>query len=324
MSLLELKDVEIQYITSIETVYAVNGVSFSIEKGECMGLVGETGAGKTSTALSILRLLSEPTGKVSNGQIIFDGKDLLELSEAEMRKIRGDEITMIFQDPMTALNPVKTVGEQIAEVVKLHKMCSRAEAEQRACEMLESVGIRAERAKEYPHQFSGGMKQRVVIAMALACEPKLLLADEPTTALDVTIQAQVIEMMIDLRKQYQMSMLFITHDLGVVADICDRVGIMYAGEIVEYGTLDDIFRSKCHPYTKGLFDSIPSLSKDVDRLIPIPGLAPDPADLPSGCKFHDRCPKVTAKCRQVVPEAVEVNPGHIVRCHLFGKEGEQA
>lgn len=321
MSVLEVKDLEVQYKTSIETVYAVNGISFSLERGECLGLVGETGAGKTSTALSILRLLAVPQGKITNGQILYDGENLLEKSEAEMRKIRGNDITMIFQDPMTALNPVKTVGYQIAEVVSLHQDCTKKEAFDIACAMLERVGIRAERAYEYPHEFSGGMKQRVVIAMALACEPKLLLADEPTTALDVTIQAQVIAMMAELRQQYQMSMIFITHDLGVVADVCDKVAIMYAGEIVEYGTLDHIFREKSHPYTQGLFDSIPSLSVDIDRLKPIKGLAPNPTELPSGCKFHPRCPFATEKCGQVAPEPVELSPGHIVRCHQCSGEG---
>ena len=317
MSLLEVKNLEVQYVTSMETVHAVNGISFSLEKGECLGLVGETGAGKTSTALSILRLLPTPPAKVVNGEIIYNGEDILQKSESEMRRIRGNDITMIFQDPMTALNPVKTVGTQIAEVVKLHQNCSKAEAMERARAMLEGVGIRPERAKDFPHQFSGGMKQRVVIAIALACEPKLLLADEPTTALDVTIQAQVIDMMVTLRKQYQMSMIFITHDLGVVADICDKVAIMYAGQIVEYGTLEKIFRERKHPYTKGLFDSIPSLTKDVERLTPIEGLTPDLANLPGGCKFHPRCPYATEKCRQIDPAAIELGADHIVRCHLY-------
>lgn len=320
MSLLEVKNLEVQYITSEETVCAVNNISFSLEKGECIGLVGETGAGKTTTALSIIRLLADPPAKIKSGEIIYNGENLLKLDEKAMRAIRGNDITMIFQDPMTALNPVKKVGEQIAEVIRLHTSCTRAQARERACETLEKVGIRAERANDYPHQFSGGMKQRVVIAMALACEPNLLLADEPTTALDVTIQAQVIEMMRNLRSQYDMSMIFITHDLGVVAEICDRVAIMYAGEIVESGSLVDIFDHRTHPYTIGLFGSIPSLVDDVERLSPINGLTPNPAALPSGCKFHPRCPYAGEKCREVAPEATEITPGHIVRCHRCGNE----
>lgn len=322
MSLFEIKDLEVQYVTSQETVHAVNGVSFSLEKGECLGLVGETGAGKTSTALSIMRLLPVPPAKITNGEVMYNGQDILQMSEAEMRKIRGNDITMIFQDPMTALNPVKRVGDQIAEVVRNHQNCSKKEAMKRACEMLESVGIRAERANEFPHQFSGGMKQRVVIAIALACEPKLLLADEPTTALDVTIQAQVIKMMTVLRRQYQMSMIFITHDFGIVADICDKVAIMYAGEIVEYGSLRDIFKNRSHPYTKGLFNSIPSLTKNVERLEPISGQTPNPADLPSGCKFHPRCPFATERCAREVPVNAELTQGHFVKCHLYEGGGE--
>jgi len=320
MSLLEINNLEVQYVMTDETIHAVNNISFSLEKGECLGLVGETGAGKTTTALSILRLLASPPAKTVNGEILYKGQDILKLREKEMREIRGDEITMIFQDPMTSLNPVKRVGDQIAEVIMQHRHCSKTEAFRLACDMLNQVGIRDERATEFPHQFSGGMKQRVVIAMALACQPNLLLADEPTTALDVTIQAQVVEMMIALRKQYQMSMIFITHDLGLVADICDKVAIMYAGEIVEYGNLEDIYLRTSHPYTVGLFGSIPSLSKDVDRLSPIQGLPPNPAKLPTGCKFHTRCERASEKCSCDEPLFHEIEPGHFVRCHLFDQE----
>ncbi|MCR4441218.1 MAG: ABC transporter ATP-binding protein [Peptococcaceae bacterium] len=323
MSLLEVKELEVQYVTSEEVVRAVNGISFKLEKGECLGLVGETGAGKTTTALSIIRLLPDPPAKVSHGEILYNGKDLLKVDEKEMQKIRGNDITMIFQDPMTALNPVKRVGDQIAEVIKNHQDCSNEEAYRKACKMLEDVGIRAERATEYPHQFSGGMKQRVIIAIALACEPNLLLADEPTTALDVTIQAQVIEMMIELRRKYQMSMIFITHDLGVVADICDKVAIMYAGEIIEYGSLKDIFLERSHPYTKGLFGSIPSLTKDVDRLEPIKGMMPNPANLPAGCKFHPRCPYAMEICSKIIPGETVLGDGHFVRCHLYSREDKK-
>ena len=319
MSLLEVRDLHVKYVTSDAVMYAVNGVTFSLEKGECLGIVGETGAGKTTTALSILGLLPDPPAKVPDGQILFEGKNLLQLNEKEMQKIRGDKITMIFQDPMTSLNPVKRVGDQIAEVIKLHQNCTRAEAMNKACEMLERVGIRRERANEFPHQFSGGMKQRVVIAIALACEPALLLADEPTSALDVTIQVQVINMMVELRKQYQMSMIFITHDLGVVAEVCDKVAIMYAGEIIEYGTLEHIYQHTSHPYTKGLFASIPSLSKEVRRLTPIDGMMPNPAQLPEGCKFHPRCPYATQRCRTTAPPVVETAQGHMVRCFLAGE-----
>lgn len=321
MSLLEVKNLEVKYVTSEETVCAVNGISFSLEEGECLGLVGETGAGKTTTALSILGLLPVPPAKIANGEILYEGQDLLQQSEKQVQEIRGNDITMIFQDPMTSLNPIKCVGDQVAEVIRRHQSCSKKEAYVKACEMFEKVGIRPERASEFPHQFSGGMKQRVVIAIALACQPKLLLADEPTTALDVTIQAQVIKMMRNLREKNKMSMIFITHDLGIVADICDKVAIMYAGEIVEFGTLENIFHNRSHPYTEGLFRSIPSLSEDVERLEPIKGLAPNPADLPSGCKFHPRCKYATEKCSQIEPATHEVTPGHLVCCHRMDSEG---
>ena len=321
MNELEIKDLTIHFVTRSGTVRAVNNVSFAIGKGETLGLVGETGAGKTTTALGILRLVPDPPGKIIGGEILFEGKDVMEMTEEELREMRGGSISMIFQDPMTALNPVLTVGDQIAEMTELHSDCSKSESMERAKEMLKTVGIAPERAGEYPHQFSGGMKQRVVIAIALACNPSLLLADEPTTALDVTIQAQVLEMIKELQEKQGTSMLLITHDLGVVAETCDKVAIMYAGEIVEYGSLEHIFNHVQHPYTKGLFDSLPSLDKDVHRLHPIEGLMPDPSNLPKGCKFHPRCPWATAECSQHEPELSEIEPGHLVRCLLAdGKE----
>ncbi len=319
MSLLEIRNLSIHFVSHKQDIAAVNGVDLTIEKGKTMGLVGETGAGKTTTALGILNLIQKPQGRFLSGEIIYKGRDLLKLSEDEMRKVRGKEISMIFQDPMTALNPILPVGEQIAEVIRLHEKCSDAEAEKKSLQMLEMVGIRAERSGEYPHQFSGGMKQRVVIAIALACNPSFLIADEPTTALDVTIQAQVLEMMADLRNRFGTSMLLITHDLGIVAENCDDVAIMYAGEIIEIGTLERIFHNPKHPYTLGLFGSIPSLDKDEDRLHPIPGLMPDPAALPRGCKFHERCDRACEACSELIQELVEIEPGHKVRCHRVVK-----
>ena len=321
MALLEIKNLTIHFETREETVRAVNDVSLSIEKGETLGLVGETGAGKTTTALGILRLISDTVGRYKSGEIIYKGQDILKMNDHEVRDIRGNEISMIFQDPMTALNPIIRVVDQIAEGLRIHSDMSKADAVKKASEMLELVGIPAERGREYPHQFSGGMKQRVVIAMALACSPKLLLADEPTTALDVTIQAQVLEMMNDLKKEFDSAMLLITHDLGVVAETCDKVAIMYAGEVVEYGSLEDIFDRTAHPYTEGLFGSLPSLDKDVHRLQPIEGLMPDPANLPKGCKFHPRCKQATEDCAKYHPETVELTPGHFVRCLKYGGKG---
>ena len=322
--LLELKDLSVKYITSDGTVEAVNGISLQVDRGETLGLVGETGAGKTTAALSILRLLPDPPGKIVGGDIRFQGESLLEKTEKEMRAIRGGQISMIFQDPMTALNPVIRVGEQIAEVILLHDKISKAEAERRALEMLELVGIPAERGSEYPHQFSGGMKQRVVIAIALACSPALLLADEPTTALDVTIQAQVLELINQLQEKLHTATILITHDLGVVAETCSKVAVMYAGEIVESGSLADLFDRAAHPYTVGLFQSIPSLEEDVDLLRPIPGLMPDPNALPQGCKFHPRCPYADERCRTVQPPVEELSPGHLVKCLRFCGGAEQA
>ena len=314
MSLLEIKNLHVHYVTTDATFKAVNGIDLAIGKGETLGLVGETGAGKTTTALSILRLIPDPPGKIVGGEILYNGTDMLKMSDAEVRKIRGKEISMIFQDPMTALNPTMRVGQQIAEVIAHHNKCGQVEAMERAVEMLKLVGIEEARAMDYPHQFSGGMKQRVVIAIALACNPQLLLADEPTTALDVTIQAQVLDMMNDLKARMGTSLLLITHDLGIVAQCCDKVAIMYAGEIVEYGDKRHIFKDVRHPYTIGLFGSLPSLDKDVHRLKPIKGLMPDPANLPTGCSFCPRCPYATEACKTTSPEPIEVEPGHIVRC----------
>lgn len=326
MSLLDIKNLTIHFQTEEGDVCAVNGIDLSVEPGKTLGLVGETGAGKTTTALGILRLVPEP-GKVLSGTIEYKGKDIMQMSEKEVQDIRGNEISMIFQDPMTALNPVMTVGDQVAEVVLRHQNCTKAEAQGRMIEILGKVGIGAERATDYPHQFSGGMKQRVVIAIALACNPKLLLADEPTTALDVTIQAQVMSMINVLKEEFGTSMILITHDLGIVAESCDTVAIMYAGKIVETGSLEEIFDHTAHPYTIGLFRSIPSLEKDTRRLHPIAGLMPDPANLPSGCAFHPRCPYADELCAQQEPDAVELSPGHLCRCHHCdrvnaGKEAE--
>ena len=312
--LLEIKDLTIRFNTSEGVVRAVNGVSLDIGEGETLGLVGETGAGKTTTALGILKLISVPPGEYASGEILYNGESILDMDDERIRKVRGKQISMIFQDPMTALNPVIKVNEQIAEVIKLHDHCTKAESLKKAGEMLEMVGIPAARGEEYPHQFSGGMKQRVIIAMALACSPKLLLADEPTTALDVTIQAQILEMIRKLKSDLGTSMLLITHDLGIVAETCDKVAIMYAGEIVESGSLAHIFRNVRHPYTIGLFNAIPSLDKKVKRLSPIEGLMPDPTDLPTGCYFSPRCPFATAECSEKHPEMVETEPGHLVRC----------
>ena len=315
MSMLEVKDLHVHYETDAGVVKAVNGVSFTLEKGETLGLVGETGAGKTTTALALLRLVPDPPGKIVSGDILLEGKELLKLKTSEMRKLRGEKLAMIFQGPMTALNPVMTVGDQIAEVIRLHNRgLSKAQLAIKAAEMLETVGIPADRCNEYPHQFSGGMKQRVVIAIALACNPDILIADEPTTALDVTIQAQVLDLIRELKNQRQTSVILITHDLGVVAEICDKVAIMYAGEIVEIGTLEQVYRNPVHSYTKGLFNSLPDLHKNVHRLQPIRGLMPDPMALPEGCNFADRCDLCDASCREGEPHVVEVEPGHLVKC----------
>ena len=319
--LLRVRDLRIHFEMEKEVVEAVNGISFDLLKGETLGFVGETGAGKTTTALGIMRLVQTPPGHIVEGSILLEGEDLLTKSEVEMRKIRGNKISMIFQDPMTSLNPVLTIGDQIQEVIRLHNNISDAEAARRTIEMLEMVGIPGERYNEYPHQFSGGMKQRVVIAIALACHPELLIADEPTTALDVTIQAQVLDMMRDLRDQIGTSMLMITHDLGVIAEMCDKVAIVYAGQIVEFGTVWQIFDNPMHPYTRGLFDSLPSLDKDVHRLKPIEGLVPNPADLPPYCSFYERCDYRTDAWMGGERQRIEIEPGHYVMCCCAGRGG---
>ena len=320
-NILEIRDLVVEYHTDDAVIHAVNKVQLDVRKGETIGLVGETGAGKTTIARSIMRILQTPPAKFCGGTIVFEGQDLMSLSESQMRKIRGDKIAMIFQDPMTALNPIERVGYQIAEAIGLHNKVTRADAVLKACDMLEMVGIPAERYKEFPHQFSGGMKQRVVIAMALACNPILLLADEPTTALDVTIQAQVLEMMQSLKESMGTSVIMITHDLGVVADSCNSVAVVYAGEIVEYGSAEHIFEHASHPYTIGLFNSLPKLDSTEARLKPIAGLMPDPTSLPKGCKFCERCPEATSDCGTASPNVVEVEPGHQVKCLLRGVNG---
>ena len=322
-NILEIRDLVVEFNTEDGCVHAINGLNLSIGREKTLGLVGETGAGKTTTALSVLNLVPDPPGKICSGSITLDGRSVLDMSDDELEGMRGNDVAMIFQDPMTALNPIMKVGEQISEVIYEHDGCSLEEAYRKSLQMLEMVGIRPERAGEYPHQFSGGMKQRVVIAIALACNPQLLIADEPTTALDVTIQAQVLAMMKDLKTRLNTAMLLITHDLGIVAQTCDRVAIMYAGEIVEYGTLEHIFRNAVHPYTIGLFGSLPSLERSVRRLTPIPGLMPDPTDLPSGCSFHPRCPRACDRCTQAAPPYTEIESGHFVRC-IFAAEGGSA
>ncbi len=325
---LELKDLVVHYETPDGVAEAVNGISFEVYPAETLGLVGETGAGKTTIALTTMGLLPD-AGHVIDGEILLDGELITTTSRRKrdkkvlnkkLRQHRGGTMGMIFQDPMSALNPVKYVGDQIAEVVLLHNHCTKAEAKKRAIEMMETVGIPGERFAEYPHQFSGGMKQRIVIAMALACNPRLLIADEPTTALDVTIQAQVLDLMRELQKEFKTATLMITHDLGVVAEVCDKVAVIYAGEVVEYGTAEHIFNNPQHPYTHALFNALPSLDKEVTRLNSIEGLVSDPMDLPSYCSFCDRCAERCPECSIVDPTVTEIEPGHTVKCIKFMKK----
>ena len=320
--LLSVRNLKTSFFTHVGEVKAVRGISFDVNQGEVLGIVGESGSGKSVTSLSIMGLLQHP-GRVVDGEIFFQDQDILSYGKRRMRRVRGKEIAMIFQDPMTSLNPVYTVGNQIMEMLQEHEDIGKGEAKQRAIEMLRMVGIPSpeKRIHNYPHEFSGGMRQRAMIAIALACSPKLLIADEPTTALDVTIQAQVLDMMTELKTKMDSSMLLITHDLGVVAETCDKVAIMYAGEIVEYGSLEDIFEHTAHPYTEGLFSSLPSLENDVHRLKPIQGLMPDPANLPDGCKFHPRCPYAVDQCRSGAPALREISPGHLCQCRRCQAEG---
>jgi peptide/nickel transport system ATP-binding protein len=315
-NVLSIKDLTVYFESrEIGICKAVNHFSLDVKKGETIGLVGETGAGKTTVALSILHLLQMPPGKIISGEILYRGHDVFKMSQRELRMYRGAEVSMIFQDPMTALNPIESIGEQIAEVIRIHKKLKRADATEEAMKMLETVGISRDRYYEYPHQFSGGMKQRVIIAVALACNPHVLLADEPTTALDVTIQSQVLQMINELKEKFSTAVLLITHDLGVVAEMCSRVAVMYAGEIVEIGDTEQIFEHTSHPYTQGLFDSIPKLTGNEKRLKSIPGLMPDPNNLPDGCSFYQRCQYATSKCKVEKCSFDEVAPGHYVRCH---------
>ncbi len=316
-TILEIENLHIHFVSKVETVKAINGLNLTVHRGKTLGLVGETGAGKTTTALAVLNMIAKPQGHVMAGKITLNGEDILSKTEDQMESIRGNTVSMIFQDPMTSLNPVMTVGDQIAEVLQIHKKLSKADAAREAGKMLETVGIPASRSREYPHQFSGGMKQRVLIALGLACTPKLLIADEPTTALDVTIQAQVLELMKDLKDRLEMSMLMITHDLGIVAEVCDEVAVMYAGTIIESGTLEDIFDRKRHPYTEGLFNSLPDVSRRDQSLKPIGGQMPDPTKLPQGCPFHPRCEYALPKCSQEEPPMHRFSDTHCAKCWLY-------
>lgn len=319
-NLLEVKNLTVYYHTADGIVHAVENLSFAVREGSTLGLVGETGAGKTTAVKAVMRILPDPPAKVHSGEILFEGEDVLEKSQKEMRQIRGKQISMIFQDPMTSLNPVMTVSEQIAEVLRLHNKYSKKEAKQKALEMMEVVGIKRERGDDYPHQFSGGMKQRIVIAIALACSPKLLIADEPTTALDVTIQAQVLELIRQLKVKYGTSTIMITHDLGIVAETCDFVSVIYAGQIVEHGSVDSVFSNPAHPYTKGLFGCIPDLYSDNDTLTPIKGMMPDPTHLPKGCRFAPRCPYADERCQSEIPAVSEIGLDHMVCCFREGSK----
>ena len=318
-ALLKIEDLSVHFFTDRGVVPSVNKVNYEVLEGETLGLVGESGCGKSVTAHSIIRLIPQPPGKIVNGRIMFKGEDLTKVSDQRIREIRGNEIAMIFQEPMTSLNPVFTVGDQIVEAVTLHTDKTDEDARDLAIEMLRKVGIPSPeiRIDEYPHQMSGGMKQRVMIAMALSCSPSLLIADEPTTALDVTIQAQILELMAELQRDSNMSVLMITHDLAVVAEVCDRVVVMYGSKIVEIAKVEELFRNPLHPYTQGLFASIPNVEEEKSRLTPIPGFVPNPMNFPTGCKFNNRCPHSTERCMIEEPIIQEVGEGHLVSCHLM-------
>lgn len=315
-NLLEVRDLRTYFYTDDGVVKAVDGVEFEVKAGETIGIVGESGCGKSITAMSILRLIQSPPGKIVSGEILFEGEDLTKVSEKRIREIRGNSISMIFQEPMTSLNPVFTAGYQIEEILKLHQNLDEKEAREKAIEMIRMVGIpNPERiADEYPHQLSGGMRQRIMIAMALACRPKMLIADEPTTALDVTIQAQILDLMNELKEKLNTSIMLITHDLGVIAEMADHVIVMYSGKVVEDAPTIELFENPKHPYTIGLMSSIPSLAKEGQRLETIPGVVPNPLYLPKGCYFHPRCKYATKKCREIQPELVEIAPGHKSAC----------
>jgi len=324
-TLLSIKNLKTHFYSAGKTVRALDGVSFNIEEGGAFGLVGETGCGKSVTALSILRLIPSPPGKIVGGEIHFKGRNLLNLSEDEIRSIRGKEISMIFQEPMTCLNPVFRIGDQMAEVVMLHQGLQWARAIENAVRMLERVHIpdAPHVARQFPHQLSGGMRQRVMIAMELSCHPSLLIADEPTTALDVTIQAQILQLIREMKKEFHTSILLITHDLGVVAELCDRVAVMYAGSIVEEARVEEIFADAKHPYTRGLWEAIPLVDQEKETLAVIPGTVPDLSHLPKGCKFHPRCTFRFAPCDQTPPPLFQLSPGHLVSCFLYSKEGNR-
>jgi oligopeptide/dipeptide ABC transporter ATP-binding protein len=325
-TLLQLKNLKTYFYTDEGVSKAVDGVDFEILPGETLGVVGESGCGKSVTALSIMRLIHDPPGRIVDGQVLFKGRDLRELRMDEIREIRGNQISMIFQEPMTSLNPVLTIGDQVSEAIRTHCRMSRRESVGRAVEMLGKVGIPLpeQRIHEYPHQLSGGMRQRVMIAMALSCNPKLLIADEPTTALDVTIQAQILELMLDLKKTFNTSIMMITHDLGVIAEISSRVVVMYAGRVVEYTDVKTLFADPRHPYTWGLMNSIARLDREVERLITIPGVVPSALRFPEGCKFHTRCRLADEDCRANEPDIREVSQGHMVRCRNSDRIGQLA